>query len=1287
MSEKPIQPIYKLWRTCLAIEAVRDNEQLVILGDPGSGKSTFVRYLAWIFAQRGLDQISDATILNGWDRETRLLPVIVSFRKLVSHLNQESVNSRGVFDALVEEMRQYDVEYPDILLYDALERDAILILLDGLDEIPVDVADKKTANRITAIQAVRDFSRQYTRARIVVTCRTRAFSNELQLIMGWPTHTLAPFTLGQTRHFIRSWYAEMASLGKLTAAAATRLSEELLVAIVNNSRLRMMAETPLMLTMMALVMYRRGELPRDRPQLYERIVELLLGQWDRVRDGQSLAEAIGLPEWSSERVRPLIDKLAFYAHSSPESGDGRGRIKREYIYVSLIDFFTAAHTPEPWETARRCLDYFEQRSSLLVPDGPDTYAFSSLTLQEHCAGRHIAFNSDDSPALVLAHRADDRWREPIFLSAGLMRPVALNTLLTDLVDREEDNQLKPLERWYRDLILAAEIGADRDWSYLRTRPMIKVDRLQRSLRTGLTEMLTDTRQPLPVAERVRAGFLLGDLGDPRFPISIEEWQSEVKRAFLGEVSGYFCRVEAGTYIVGKNPASGDPNIEQYPQARMTIAEPFWIGRYPITNSQFQFWRQSIARPLRGSLDVHSTKTNQPLTNPNLQDIEEFCRWLSHQIGVMVRLPMMDEWNAVTHGLESMRYPWGENWQEDPATFQTALLYLAQENIPPIGCFPASAAPNGVMDLFGYSRELTLELENYQVYPEKLQTGWEQNISKVFLRGRLESHVSDETYESNQIDPVDRITNLPVTFRIVISNKRVGVFSLREATRDFFEAAGFEMSTSEGDILLFSPKSQRWTRVFNHDVPVYIAPEEVIDADVVVHLHHSASRIASAIISCIFIVVDGVITNDGWLQIATMRSKGTTIIPLDEALLFSGQEEGREGKSLEDHLQTFFSEGEDLYDVTTPVTDRLNFVGREALINELASQLHEGKPLAMFGLRKIGKSSVLYFLRDKLPFPTALVDLQEGFDLKSIYNRIFVSWQNSIKNRYKGFTWNPPFLQDTADPSSIFTYATRDLLQSLERSGFQASLCIMIDESDLIFPYPLIGNPEGVNRYLSFARSIRGLIQERRGQISLLITGVDARLVRQNRIAGQQNPFYKFFREMYLPVLGREDCIQMVRNIGSVMGLSYHGDALGFIADISGGHPFIARQICSLAYQRHGQISEMTLEHIVETANRFIREPGKSDLLDEHGLWGEISDNQLWPQSLIIENQAVLTALADTEPLPESSLLAMAQDSRAREQSLDEMNRRAILDQPADLHYNIRLQLFRQWIRRYKLGKG
>jgi hypothetical protein len=180
-----------------------------------------------------------------------------------------------------------------------------------------------------------------------------------------------------------------------------------------------------------------------------------------------------VPDWGSERIRPLLDQLSFQAHAGAVSTDGRGRLARRDVREALERFLIAAGMRDDQAAAAsvRCLDYFNHRSGLLVPDDAhDSYTFAHLTLQEHCAGRALALDPD-AAALILRYRTDDRWREPILLGLGVAQqtnPALLDRVLSDLIDPDEAGQPKPVERRQRDLIFAAEIGQDRDWGYLRT---------------------------------------------------------------------------------------------------------------------------------------------------------------------------------------------------------------------------------------------------------------------------------------------------------------------------------------------------------------------------------------------------------------------------------------------------------------------------------------------------------------------------------------------------------------------------------------------------------------------------------------------------------------------------------------------------------------------------------------------------------------------------------------------------------------------------------------------------
>ena len=721
-------PAVVLNRAQAATEALWTGRRLALLGDPGGGKSTFLRHLAWTLARRGLDQPGSETQLLGWDDARQALPVILPLRQLAGALAAANAGAQTVYQALRERMVAYGVDRPDDLLTDALVRGAAIVLLDGLDEVP-QAASAVAADRRTTLEAVRAFADRYAAVQLVLTCHTRAFDDDLRACLGWPVATLAPFTLGQVRHFVPAWYRELVVVGQLTAAQSERLSVELVAIIAGSERLRAMAATPLLLTLMALLLFRRGSLPRDRPRLYEEILELLLGQWDKVRDGQSLAEVIGRPDWTSERLRPLLDRLSYEAHLAGSSLDGRGQLERGRVRDALIDFFEAAQVPEPWGAARRCLDYFEQRSGLLAPDGPDSYVFAHLTLQEHCAGRHLLL-SRDAVRQVLARRAEDRWREPILLGLGVIQvsnPYLVEKVLRTLIGPRENGADKPKARWYRDLILAAEIGTDRDWAYLREQE-VDVAGLQADLCCGLVALLGDNAQPLPTVERVRAGFLLGELGDPRVPVTPDDWRREVARALAGDTSGYFCRVAAGTYWIGSADDEPDAEDTEKPRHAVTFDAPFYIARYLVTNAQWAAWAAQGERPAPYADDTDLNRPNQPVVSLRWEVCNDFCAWLSGQTDSELRLPTEAEWEAAARGGDTRRYPWGDDWRDEHAASKENQESRGWTWSVPVGCFPVGAAPCGALDMAGNVWEWTAD--TWQSYPEAKETFTDEDLRVI-----------------------------------------------------------------------------------------------------------------------------------------------------------------------------------------------------------------------------------------------------------------------------------------------------------------------------------------------------------------------------------------------------------------------------------------------------------------------------------------------------------------------------------------------------------------------------
>lgn len=729
-------PGFAWMRSTLVAEAVQQAPRLVLLGDPGSGKSTVLRHLAWSMAMRG------AAPLPGWESTPQPLPLLLPLRVLAAQIARTGEQPATLSAALCEELtREYDLAEPGELVEQALASDVTLLLLDGLDEVPLEANAHISADRSATLQTIRAFAELHGGVRIVITCRSRAFTGEFQQLLGWPIETIAPLTLGQIRHFAGEWYTELAQRGAIVQSLGVRQAAALVDAIIANRRLRPMAENPLLLTMMALVLGEQGELPRDRALLYEQILDQLLGKWDRQRGGPGLAEAIGQVNLSVSDLRPVIDQLSFEAHKGITMPDRRGRLARDTVQLALARFFEQIRVAGAWEAAGRCLAYIDERSGLLVPeDDGRSYTFAHLTLQEHGAGRHMLLQPD-AVRLVMEHRSQDMWHEPVALGLGVLHrrfpPLAdrIDRILTELIDPDEQGMPKEPKRWYCDLVLAAEFGAERDWNLLR--PLIAVDRLRRDLRRGLVILLKDQRQQLPVGERVRAAQFLGELGDPRFPVTPEQWRDAILQAQAGVEDGYFCQIEP----------------IQPGMAR-------WIGRFPITNAQLREWGAAtgVALPRKIS-EPHYDGANQPASGVGWNEAVAFCGWVSREVGATIRLPGGAEWEAAAGAHDGRRYPWGQRRLSDRAAIKEDHEQRGGEYPVPVGCYPAGAAPNGALDLLGNVWEWTLD----RLPP---RTSAEEQHQRYALRGG--AYMTKKRMLANQFQ-IGRLPNSPLDngFRIVL----------------------------------------------------------------------------------------------------------------------------------------------------------------------------------------------------------------------------------------------------------------------------------------------------------------------------------------------------------------------------------------------------------------------------------------------------------------------------------------------------------------------------------------
>ncbi|GAB4211721.1 MAG: hypothetical protein OHK0022_46580 [Roseiflexaceae bacterium] len=733
-----------LWivRPKLAIETIADTRRLVLLGEPGAGKSTVLRYLALLLAQR-LRGSTDP--LPGWPTQDLPIPILCPLGRVAATLSKHEDDADKALDQVLLDLLEGEVPlYAGLRehLKTALRSAGVLFLFDGLDELPAEAPAGGISPRAAVAEAIGRLAVR-TKGRIVVTSRVLPYHApgdwQLPADEGWEVRTLAPLAFGQVRTFVQSWYAALAEGEidpELDHERAQARAEALIGELANSPNLRPLIQSPLLLTMLAVLHYNTDEVPRDRARLYEECVQLLLDRWEPVRTPglrrPGLLERLGsLPGLELDLLRGAIHELAFQAHDRPPGDDGRGVIDSDALHGRMLRLFRGVHSLD----ASRAVATFEQvlreDAGLLLARADGHYAFPHLTFQEYLAACHLADRQDMADlAHARWHGPDrERWREVLRLLVGRLRQqgkVQTQALpwLQRLIGQRSGSVPKALTARRRDAVLATLVYEELGSAALASSGLDVEDAIHDPLRAALLDLLDEHDPTISTADRVRAGFLLGDLDDPRFPVTIAQWRDEVRKLRAGESGGYFCRVEAGTYWIGSDDNDPEADEDEKPRYGVTFDAPFWIGRFPITNAQWQMWVEVGGQRSRSADDPDLNHPNQPVVSITWDEAIAFCTWLSGELGVEVRLPGEAEWEAAARGPAGRRYPWGDEWAEDRGATEEDQETRGWGWSVPVGCYPAGAAACGALDMAGNVWEWTADV--WQSYPGAEKSFREEN---------------------------------------------------------------------------------------------------------------------------------------------------------------------------------------------------------------------------------------------------------------------------------------------------------------------------------------------------------------------------------------------------------------------------------------------------------------------------------------------------------------------------------------------------------------------------------
>jgi len=717
-----------------ALAQLDQHSHLVLMGDPGSGKSTFVNYIALCLAGEALgdEQVNLHSLTaplpkrDGKDEEERqpwqhgaLLPVRVVLRDFAARglpTSHQPMTPSCLWDFIEAELKVAQLAEFAPHLKAALRDGEALLLLDGLDEVP-----EANQRRAQIKKAIICFTEAFPRCRLLVTSRTYAYQKAEWKLPDFSEAVLAPFSDGQIRRFVISWYRHLATQRHLNEQDAQGRAQLLQQAIDRNERLQELAERPLLLTLMAsLHAWHGSHLPEKREELYAEAVDLLLYQWERqriVRD-QNGKESMqrSLAEWlkvDRDKVRRVLNRLAYEVHSSQPEMVGTADIAQTDLISGLV---AISANPDPDPNAEALLvEYLEHRAGLLLARGEGVYTFPHRTFQEYLAACHLA---DGNPAHMaeLARLEPNRWREVVLLAGAKVARGSkwqVWSYVEALCPTDVENTKEPLADAWGALLAGQLLVESADLSQVKNAHQPKLERVrewQRHILRGDT---------LPAVERVLAGNTLAVLGDPRF--RTDKW-FQPNQPLLG-----FVEVPEGPFTMGSaKEQDSQAYDDETPQHELTLPT-YWIARYPVTVAQWRAfveesgYQASFARSLEGV-------ANHPVRWGNWRDARVYAEWLHQKLQkeaeerlakdlspaerafwqglssgrLRVTLPSEAEWEKAARGTDGRTYPWGEKIDAERANYDETGIGGTSS----VGAFAAGVSPYGCEEMGGNLWEWT-----------------------------------------------------------------------------------------------------------------------------------------------------------------------------------------------------------------------------------------------------------------------------------------------------------------------------------------------------------------------------------------------------------------------------------------------------------------------------------------------------------------------------------------------------------------------------------------------------
>ena len=660
--------------------AINENDSAIIIGESGTGKTTFLKYLTVIHSKALISSNEKIETLSIKPR----IPILIILKEFSDYLNsKKNISERCVefINYFNNYLADYDCGVSKKFILSYLKKGQCIVMFDGLDEVTNYLESIKISKIIS------DVNRHYPKNQYIMTSRPVSYNILNKVVFNNVKRIKIKFLDDNSiEKFIEKWAKQIEGNNSTERLNISKFIEE----IKNNPSTYDLCTNPFALGLILILQYSQSE-NITRTELYYKYIETFI---------MNDCSDIQIDCFNIDDIYTLLGYIAFQMHMNKTNKVNIKSIKdyiKEYIRNSDSNY-----TDE--RTYEAIIKGLINRNGLFTKKS-EFYKFIHTNFQEYLTAKYC-IASNNTKRILLSKITDEFWHSSITLAAEILSHYSeeeYKIFIEQILDNkyDQDNNLS-------HIILASKCICE-----IKSNNNILNKKIQKKLLKSITD------KDLSIYTRRTIGELLGKIGDPRIMCEVPIMIPIEKGEFL---MGSTDEEIENAINVGAEERLSKWNV-QYPEETHRILESlykreplqtklilkkFEISKYPITNQQYKYFIDDT-RHSPPNLDYDwakqynwndymypNGKANHPVVLIEYSDAILYCKWLSEKTNKIFRLPTEAEWEKSARYTDGRVYPWGNELNEKYCNINSSGF----GHTLPVGLYEEGKSKYGAMDMIG-----------------------------------------------------------------------------------------------------------------------------------------------------------------------------------------------------------------------------------------------------------------------------------------------------------------------------------------------------------------------------------------------------------------------------------------------------------------------------------------------------------------------------------------------------------------------------------------------------------